>query len=97
MSNTKIKEIAASRSAFATRVVGSERLLVPVKGDMSEFNAMLTLNPSATLLWDHIDQETDVSTLTEVLVDNFEVNEETARKDVMDFINVLHEHITSNS
>ena len=47
------------------------------------------LNSSGTLLWENIDGKKTVSELVVCLRDEYEVDEETARKDVLEFLENL--------
>ncbi|AXJ02481.1 Coenzyme PQQ synthesis protein D (PqqD) [Cyclonatronum proteinivorum] len=95
MSHPKISDIIKQRPNFASEPVNGERILVPVRGRMAEFNTMLTLNPSASVLWEAINEQTTIESLVEALTNKYEVDRETARADVNEFIDELHTFMTS--
>lgn len=70
---------------FALRPLGNEYLLIAESVDLVNFNAMITLNESAAYLWRNVaDKESfDVDTLTELLLAEYDVAPEQARKDAL--------------
>ena len=68
---------------FALRKLGNEYLLIAESVELVNFNAMITLNESAAYLWRNVaDKESfDVDTLTDLLLAEYEVSPEVARKD----------------
>ena len=96
MPHSKIAEILEHRPNFASEPVNGERILVPVKGRMAEFNTMLTLNPSASHLWDSMEKDSTVESLVEALTSKYDVDPTTAQADVHEFIEELHKFMTGS-
>ena len=63
---------------FMLRDIAGEVILVPTGAATQQFNGMITLNEVAAFIWK--------------IMDEFEVDEETARTDVEGFVGVLYEH-----
>lgn len=70
---------------FALRPLGNEYLLIAESVDLVNFNAMITLNESAAYLWRNVaDKDSfDADTLTELLLAEYEVSPEQAKKDAI--------------
>jgi len=70
---------------FALRKLGNEYLLIAESVELVNFNAMITLNESAAYLWRSVaDMESfDADTLTDLLLQEYEVSPEQAHKDAL--------------
>lgn len=70
---------------FALRPLGNEYLLIAESVDLVNFNAMITLNESAAYLWRNVadNDSFDADTLTELLLAEYEVSPEQAKKDAI--------------
>ena len=61
-------------------------------GELSaKFNGMISLNETGAVLWKALTTDTDVQTLVDVLQAEYQVDAETAQKDVTAFLSVLRE------
>lgn len=68
---------------FRLRKLVGEYIVVPESTELINFNKMLVLNESAAYLWEkvqHLD-EFSVDTLADLLVENYEIDRNTALKD----------------
>lgn len=91
---TRIKEL---KRDFATRQVGDDRILLPVKQNMSDFNAMFTLNATAAYIWNQLDQAGHPADLVKALQQHYEVDDKTAAADVKAFIAELHQFMSGET
>ncbi len=76
-------------SDFILREVAGTIVVVPVGTAAAAFSGMITMNPTGAFLWEQLETEQTVETLTDVLVANYEVTEEKAREDVVAFVERL--------
>ena len=76
----KIKENFMLRKVVDTYVV------VPVGDAVSEFNGMINLNEAGAFLWQLLENDTTAEQVVSALLEQYEVDEETAKKDVETFI-----------
>lgn len=74
---------------FLLRDVADSLVLVPVGAATERFPGMITLNETGKLLWDALAQEQTQETLTALLLEQYEVEAEQARKDVDAFLKNL--------
>ena len=78
------------RSAdFLLRDVAGTLVIVPVGAAVSGFPGMITLNATAAYLWQLLETEQTVESLTEALLERYEVDEQKAKADVEAFIKKL--------
>ena len=71
------------------RDVAGTLVIVPVGAAVSAFPGMITLNGTGAYLWELLETEQTVETLTQALVDRYEVDSDNARQDVETFVNKL--------
>lgn len=78
------------RSAdFLLREVANIQVLVPVGAAAGEFYGMVTLNGAGAFIWEQLEQEQTVQSLTEALMTEYAVDREQAQKDVEAFVEKL--------
>ena len=73
-------------SDFLLRDVAGTRVIVPVGDAVTAFPGMITLNATAAYLWELLETEQTVQSLTQALLDRYEVDEPKAKADVEAFI-----------
>ena len=76
-------------SDFVMRNIAGENILVPTGEAAEKFNGMITMNEVAAFMWQNIDEVETKEDLVKMVLDEFEVDEETATRDVENFINEL--------
>ncbi len=78
------------KSDFVLHFVDGEGVVVPVGERTREFHGMIRLNESGSYLWEHaMDGEFSVESLGHVLMERYEVSEETALRAAEKFIQTL--------
>lgn len=76
-------------SGFLVRQVAGRYVLAPVGETVKTFSGMITMNATGKFLWDLLEQEQTVDSLAQALVDNYEVEFEKAKEDVLKYIEPL--------
>ena len=76
-------------SAFLLREVAGTLVIVPVGKAAAEFSGMITLNATSAYLWQLLETEQTVQTLTDALVARYEVQQSKAQQDVESFVSKL--------
>ena len=84
-----VSEIAARKVDFAAKKVGEELVLVPVKSSVADMDEMFTLNDVASFIWEQLDDNATEKELTEKLVSEFDIDEQTASRDLKSFLSEL--------
>lgn len=69
-----------------TRKTGKEYVLVPVANNIADMNSVYTLNETGAFLWERIDGKKNVEDLISELTVEYEIDNESAEKDVFSFI-----------
>ena len=74
---------------FLLRQVADTWVVVPVGQDMLDFNGMINLNETGALLWKQLEAGADLDALVKVLTGEYDVPENVARVDIVEFLNKL--------
>ena len=74
---------------FLMREVADTVVVVPVGAATAKFPGMITLNGTGAFLWQQLEQEQTLDSLTAAMVENYEVSEDVARADVQSFLDRL--------
>ena len=81
----KIKE------GYLLRQVAGQSVVLPVDSGLN-LNMMITLNDTGAFLWKQLETETDEEALVAALLKAYEVDENTARGCVAEFVKQLDEN-----
>lgn len=71
---------------FLMRQVAGSWVVVPVGAAAREFPGMIRLNQSGKLIWELLEQDQTAESLTQALLDRYNVTETQARQDVDAFL-----------
>lgn len=72
-----------TKKGFSLRPLGKEYILVAEGLEASDFNRMISMNETSAFLWKEVEnKEFDADALAKLLVEHWEVDAETAQKDV---------------
>ena len=77
------------KKEFILKSVANQYVVVPVGKEAVNFNGMLTLNKTAKLLYEALAVDKTIEELVSVLTDTYDISEEYARRDVLEFIKTL--------
>lgn len=76
---------------FILREIAGEALLVPVGNAAAKFNGLITLNETGKTIFEALSQETEPEALVRAVTTEYDVDAETARADVEDFLRQLRQ------
>jgi hypothetical protein len=80
------------KSNFAKRKIADSNIVVPVGPGIKDFNGMITLNDSASFFWDCMINETTEEDVIEKVIDEYDIDKETAKRDIEKFIKMLEDN-----
>ncbi len=73
------------------REIAGEHILIPVGEQNNSFHGIMVLNGSGLLLWEALQQECTEEDLLRLVLETYEVDADTAGKDVREFLDRLDE------
>lgn len=76
---------------YILREIAGDYILVPVGESAMEINGLITLNEIGVLIWREIERKSDQETILQRIMKEYDVDEETARTDLMGFLQQLEE------
>ncbi len=77
------------RGEFVVRQVMEETVAIPVGQSALELNGMILLNDVSKLIWEQLEQETELETIVAAVTDAFEVSDQEAKEDIQEFLDKL--------
>jgi hypothetical protein len=79
------------KGEYVTRSIAGETVVVPVRGQVGDLDAIYNLNEVGAFIWNLIDGRTSLSRIVEAVQAEFEVSFEEAEKDTQGFIAALEQ------
>ena len=74
---------------FILREIAGECVLVPTGATTQEFNGLITMSDTARFIWENMDKAESLKEMIQMILDEYEIDEETAKKDAIGFISQL--------
>ena len=76
-----------TKKGYRMRSLGKEYILVAEGLEVESANQMISMNATAAFLWEAVEgKDFDAETLSQLLVDEYGIDIETAKKDVMSLL-----------
>ena len=79
----KIKE------GYLLRKVAGKYIVVPVGEEAMDFNGVITVNETGAFLWEKLQCDIEQQQLVDLMLSEYDIDEQTATDDVSAFINSL--------
>ncbi len=71
---------------IVARKIADELLLVPIQGKLANMERVFTLNEVGEFIWDNLDGNADADSLAEKIVDEYDVDIDTAKRDCAELL-----------
>lgn len=81
----------APSPSVARRRIAGETILVPVSGELARMQEIFILDEVADHIWQRIDGRTTLDAIVDSLTERFDVECDTARRDLLAFVEALQE------
>ena len=88
-----LKSILSRSPSVVTRKTGNEYVLVPVTSNIADMNSVYTLNETGAFIWEHLNGEKNVGDIISALTTEYNIDNETALKDVFSFIENMSKYL----
>lgn len=85
----KIRTGNSSRQDFVTRQIGTETIVVPVRGGVGDLNFIFTLNEAGTDIWRLLREGKTFDEVVDALCALYRVSPEEAAADTREFVDNL--------
>jgi len=77
--------------SIVSRDIAGEVILVPIRQNVGDLENIYTLNPTAARAWALFDEQHTLEEVSQMIVEEFEVEEEVARRDLLELVSQLLE------
>jgi len=74
---------------YIFRKVVDELVLVPIRQDVADMDCIYTMNPVGAFIWEKLGEGVTLAKLQAALVDEFDVDPQTATADLREFLQEL--------
>ena len=74
---------------YVLRKVAGDNIIIPVGETALKYNGMLTVTETGADIWEAMEKESSIEEITQMILEKYEVEKETAEKDVRDFLEGL--------
>ena len=71
---------------YIKRNIAGEIVLVPAEQTAEDFNGMITLTESGDFIWEHLEEARDFNHLVELILEEYDIDKETAAQDASAFL-----------
>lgn len=79
------------KDGFLLRKVGNETVVVATGAASIGFNGIIRLNDTGEFLWNLLQQDMSEDSLAAAMIEEYDIDEATARQDITAFVNRLKE------
>jgi hypothetical protein len=93
---TGLNSVLSHSPSVVTRKTGKEYVLVPVANNIADMNSVYTLNETGAFIWEQIDGKKTISEIIAALTAEYDIDNETAVKDVGDFVDNMKSFLIIN-
>jgi hypothetical protein len=90
---TGLNLVLSHSPSIVTRKTGNEYVLVPVANNIADMDSVYTLNETGAFIWEHLDGNRNVAEILGLLVQEFDIDSDTAAKDVFEFIDNMKRYL----
>lgn len=74
---------------FILRELADEYILIPVGSTTEQFNGLMTLSETGAFIYKHIEEAKDFNDLIDLILNEYDIDKDTASQDAVYFINQL--------
>lgn len=90
---TGLNSVPSHSPSVVTRKTGNEYVLVPVANNIADMDSVYTLNETGAFIWDQIDGKRTVAEIVGLLVQEYDIDNESAGRDVFEFITGMKSYL----
>lgn len=88
-----LKSVISHSPDIVTKKTGNEYVLVPLANNIADMNKLFTLNETGAFIWELIDGKKNVGEIVAKFTEEFDIDHETATKDILSFIKNMSNYL----
>lgn len=74
---------------YVLREIAGDYIIVPIGENVKNFNGLIVINETGKFIWENLNKGIEEEKLISLLLEEYNVDEETATQDIREFISVL--------
>lgn len=79
------------KDGYVLRPVAGNNVVIAIGQEAINFNGIVTINGAGAFLWEKLLKETTEEEMLKALLGEYDIDEETAKKDINEFLDKLRE------
>ena len=79
------------RNGYVLREIVGEYFIIPIGDESINNNRMITVNETGKILWDALQKDISFDGLMKIMLDTYDVDEQTLRADVDEFLTKIRD------
>lgn len=79
------------KNGFMLRQVAGSYIVIGIGAEAVDFNGMVSINETGAFLWKILEKGADKEDLLAALMQEYDVDEESAKKDITEFLQKLYD------
>jgi len=80
------------KDGFLLRKVAGTDIVVPIGGRVIDFKGMMALNELGRFIWEALQSECTFDELISAVLENYDVDADTAKTDIKDFLTLIRKN-----
>ncbi|MGA1978625.1 MAG: PqqD family protein [Bacteroidales bacterium] len=88
-----LRSVYSHSLSVVTRKTGNEYVLVPLTNNIADMNSVYTLNETGAFIWEQIDGNKCIGDIIEAMTSEYDIDRNTATKDMFIFINEMNKYL----
>lgn len=80
------------KNELMLREIAGNYIIVPVGGELVDLNAMININDTGAFIFKALETDTTPEEIVKLMTKEYDIDDETAKNDVNEFINVLRKN-----
>ncbi len=91
MAMIQLDNTYAKDPLIVSRLIDDEVILVPIRQNVGDLESIYTLNETAARFWELLDGQRTLADICDLVVTEYEVDQEEAQSELVEFIKQLEE------
>ena len=80
------------KNELMLREIAGNYIIVPVGGELVDLNAMININDTGAFIFKALETDTTPEEIVELMIKEYDIDFETAKNDVDEFIDILRKN-----
>lgn len=77
---------------FTLKKIADSFAVVPTGKNVVDFTAMITINETGAFIWNILQEDCDIETISKKMCDEYDIDMQTATDDAIEFLKILEDN-----